>query len=97
MANGRSYTTFDQGYQMADDTEVFVVPQGHYFFMGDNRDNSLDSRVPPGAQGVGMVPAENLVGKAQIILLSWNKEAALFKPWTWVLNARPSRFAKVIR
>lgn len=74
-----------------DNTGVFVVPEGHYFFMGDNRDNSLDSRVPKEI-GVGFVPEANLVGKAQIIMLSWNREASLFKPWTWFTEARPSRF-----
>ena len=71
---------------------MFVVPEGNYFFMGDNRDNSLDSRFAKENDGVGFVPAENLEGKAQIILLSWHKGASLFKPWTWVLDARPSRF-----
>ena len=47
--------------------------------------------------GVGFVPAENLVGRAQIILFSWNAEASLFKPWTWFLNARPSRFFHVLK
>jgi signal peptidase I len=78
--------------QPPENTEVFIVPDGNYFFMGDNRDNSLDSRFPKENDGVGYVPFENLEGKAQIILLSWNKDAALFKPWTWVLDARPSRF-----
>ena len=64
--------------------------------MGDNRDNSLDSRFPKENDGVGFVPFENLEGKAQIILLSWNKGAALFKPWTWVMDARPSRFVKYL-
>jgi signal peptidase I len=80
-----------------DNTDTFVVPEGHYFVMGDNRDNSSDSRVNPMVGGVGMVPAENLVGKAQIILLSWKPEASIFKPWTWVLDARPSRFFKVLK
>jgi signal peptidase I len=95
---GKPYTTYDFGPDGdVDNTGTFIVPEGHYFFMGDNRDNSLDSRVPPELQGVGMVPAENLVGKAQIILLSWNREAALFKPWTWVTEARPSRFFNILQ
>ncbi|HYG27544.1 MAG TPA: signal peptidase I [Caulobacteraceae bacterium] len=93
-----TYTTYDYGPDgEVDNTDVFIVPEDHYFFMGDNRDNSLDSRVPPESQGVGMVPAENLVGKAQIILLSWHPEAALFKPWTWVTEARPSRFFNLLK
>ncbi|MDP1738746.1 MAG: signal peptidase I [Caulobacter sp.] len=95
---GKSYTTYDCGPRGdVDDTGVYIVPEGHYFFMGDNRDNSLDSRVAPESSGVGFVPAENLVGKAQIILLSWNGEASLFKPWTWFLDARPSRFFHVLK
>ena len=95
--NGRTFVTYDFGPNGdVDDTQTFVVPEGHYFFMGDNRDNSLDSRVPAEI-GVGFVPAENLVGKAQIILLSWNPGASLFKPWTWVMNARPSRFFNILQ
>ena len=74
-----------------DNTGLFVVPEGHYFMMGDNRDNSIDSRVRE-EYGVGLVPEENLVGKAQIILFSWSPGASLFKPWTWFANVRPSRF-----
>ena len=44
-----------------------------------------------------LVPAENLVGKAQIVLLSWHPKASIFKPWTWVLDARPSRFFKILK
>ena len=98
LPGGRTFMTNDFGTDgELDNTDVYVVPQGHYFMMGDNRDNSSDSRVPPEAGGVGYVPAENLVGKAQIILLSWNPGASLFKPWTWVLNVRPSRFFNVLR
>ncbi|MES2035414.1 MAG: signal peptidase I, partial [Pseudomonadota bacterium] len=96
--DGRNYVTYDCGPRGdVDDTGVYVVPEGQYFFMGDNRDNSLDSRVAPEAGGVGFVPAENLVGRARIILLSWNKDAALFKPWTWFMDARPSRFFNVLK
>ena len=98
LPDGRSYVTDDYGTDGdLDNTEVFVVPENHYFMMGDNRDNSSDSRVPPGAGGVGYVPAENLVGHAQIILLSWKPGASIFKPWTWVMNARPSRFAHPLK
>ena len=93
MTNGQSYLTYSvDPTQPPENTDVFVVPEGNYFFMGDNRDNSLDSRFAKENDGVGFVPAENLEGKAQIILLSWNKGASLFKPWTWVMDARPSRF-----
>ena len=96
--NDRTFVTYDFGPDGdVDETQTFVVPEGHYFFMGDNRDNSLDSRVPAQEKGVGFVPAENLVGKAQIILLSWNPGASLFKPWTWVTDARPSRFFNVLK
>lgn len=98
LPNGRTYITYDFGPDgEVDETPTFIVPEGHYFFMGDNRDNSLDSRVPGRDQGVGYVPAENLVGKAEIILLSWNAEASLFKPWTWVVDARPGRFFNILK
>ncbi len=90
---GRAYMTYDCGPRGdLDDTQVFLVPAGHYFFMGDNRDNSADSRAD-----VGFVPAENLEGKAQIILLSWHAEAKLLQPWTWFTEARPSRFFRVLK
>lgn len=97
MPEGRQYVTYDMGPgHDLDDTDVYVVPEGRYFFMGDNRDNSSDSRLPP-EYGVGFVPAENLVGKAQVILFSWNPQASLFKPWTWVLDARLDRFFRPLK
>lgn len=90
---GKSYLTYSVDPSAPpENTDVYVVPEGQYFMMGDNRDNSLDSRFPKENDGVGFVPFENLEGKAQIILLSWSHGAALFKPWTWVMDARPSRF-----
>jgi signal peptidase I len=98
LEGGRAFQTQDFGTDGdLDNTEVFIVPEGHYFAIGDNRDNSLDSRVPPALQGVGYVPADHLVGKAEIILLSWKPEASIFKPWTWILDARPSRFFKILK
>jgi signal peptidase I len=94
--DGRPYTTFDRGPDHdGDDTQTYVVPEGHYFMMGDNRDNSLDSRWPPMAMGVGFVPAENLVGQARFVLLSWHG-ASLWKPWTWA-NIDFSRVFKSVR
>ena len=93
LPGGPTYITNDFGPEGdLDNTDVFVVPEHHYFMMGDNRDNSSDSRVTPEAGGVGYVPAENLEGKAQVILLSWKAGASIFKPWTWIMNAQPSRF-----
>ena len=95
-ADGRSYVTYDGGAgQPGDDTETYVVPAGQYFMMGDNRDNSLDSRWPR-ELGVGFLPADNVVGKAGFVLASWKPGAALYKPWTW-LNLQWDRFARPIR
>ena len=63
--------------------------------MGDNRDNSLDSRWPSEI-GVGPVAAENLVGKARVIAVSWHPGASILKPWTW-LNLDLRRSFKSVR
>ena len=79
LPNGVSYDVLDRDPQgNLDNTQVFVVPEGHYFMMGDNRDNSADSRVD-----VGYVPFENFVGKAQIIFFSTNGNARLWEVWKW--------------
>ena len=94
---GPSYVTYAYGSDSeVDNTGVYVVPAGHYFMMGDNRDNSEDSRFPT-ETGVGYVPFENLEGKAEMILLSWNDQASILKPWTWFTDARPSRFFHLLR
>jgi signal peptidase I len=97
LPNGPAYVTYDGGDgQPGDDTRVYVVPAGAYFVMGDNRDNSLDSRFSPASGGVGLLPAENLVGRARFILISWREGASLFKPWTW-LDLQWDRLLKPIR
>ncbi|HZZ32929.1 MAG TPA: signal peptidase I [Phenylobacterium sp.] len=94
--DGRRYETFAGSADgEGDNTDVYVVPEGTYFFMGDNRDNSADSRWPK-ELGVGFVPAENLVGKAQAVVLSWRDGASVLKPWTW-LNLDVSRFLQRVR
>ncbi|MBV1916697.1 MAG: signal peptidase I [Sphingomonadaceae bacterium] len=92
LPNGRSYNVLDIAETPQDDTQVSVVPEGMMFLMGDNRDNSLDSRFHaiPG-QGIGIVPQANLVGKASVMMFSTNGGAEWIKPWTWFTAARWSR------
>ena len=80
----------------ADNTNIYTVPAGHYFMMGDNRDRSGDSRMSISNGGAGYIPTENLMGKAKFILLSVDDDFVLFKPWTWA-NMRSSRFFKAIK
>ena len=97
LPNGVSYEVLDQDpYGSLDNTEVFVVPEGHYFMMGDNRDNSLDSRVPVEAGGVGYVPFENLVGKAEILFFSVDRSARWWEVWKWPSAIRYRRLGQAI-
>ena len=91
LPDGTSHVVLNVTVQGSDNTPVFRVPEGEYFFMGDNRDNSSDSRLAQLAGGVGFVPYENLIGRADRIMFSSAGRSMLFF-WTW----RGDRFFKGI-
>jgi signal peptidase I len=91
LPNGVSHIVLNVANQSSDMTGVFTVPQGMYFFMGDNRDNSSDSRLDQRVGGVGFVPYENLIGRADRIMFSSAGRSMLYF-WTW----RSDRFFKGI-
>jgi signal peptidase I len=90
LPNGRKHVILDEmSNGPADDTEEYTVPEGEYFMMGDNRDNSQDSRYQ---REVGFVPLENIVGRAEMILLSFDTRHALWKFWEWPVAFRSDRW-----
>lgn len=92
LPNGVSHSILNiYDRSRGDNTGVITVPEGHYFFMGDNRDNSQDSRFSPVSGGVGFVPAEYLIGRADRVMFS-SAGRSLFFFWTW----RGDRFFKAI-
>ncbi len=95
LPNGITYPVLDLVNEgVGDNTEVYKVPEGHFFMMGDNRDNSTDSRF---LSEVGFVPFENLVGKAQVIFFSIDDDASFWEVWRWPSDVRWNRIFKVVQ
>jgi len=84
----------DDGY--ANNTPEFHVPEGHVFAMGDNRDNSADSRFMDGS-GIGFVPLENLVGRAEVLFFSVDAQRPWWEVWEWPFEIRWSRLLKIVK
>ena len=86
---GKSYSILNIGYGSGDELAEFLVPEGHFFFMGDNRDNSQDSRFSPNRGGIGLVHQDFLIGRADRVLFS-SSGSSMLAFWTW----RSDRFLK---
>ena len=97
LPNGRKHRILEMTEtDRLDNTKVFTVPPGHYFAMGDNRDNSSDSRVPAEQNGVGFIPIENMVGRAEVMFFSTNGEARWWQVWRWPGAIRFHRFFRSV-
>jgi signal peptidase I len=96
LPNGVSHIILERGDNVpyVDNTEVYVVPKGHYFMMGDNRDNSQDSRY---LSLVGFVPAENLVGRADFMFFSLREDKRWWEVWYWPAYIRWSRVFMTVK
>lgn len=97
LPNGRNWRVLDQVDAHGDNFAPVTVPTGHLFLMGDNRDDSLDSRYTLEQGGIGMVPLDHLVGKATFAFWSTDGSANYWKPWTWFTALRIHRIGEDYR
>jgi signal peptidase I len=98
LPNGVSYDTLDRIENSEyDNTRPYIVPPGNFFMMGDNRDNSNDSRVSPANGGAGYVPFENIIGRAGLIFFSVGEGGQAWQVWRWPWSVRWSRLFTIVR
>lgn len=98
MSNGRSYDTVELGQSPEDNFGPELVPAGHLWLMGDNRDDSADSRVPEWNGGLGgPVPWENIGGRAEFITFSLNGSTKWYNPLSWFESLRSGRAGRSLR